>query len=190
MPQKLLGFGLVAAISLLPAEGRELNHSWEKLAQTVKPGAKVEVTKMNGQISTGELVSIASDSITVKAESAIRYTTINWTVLSKDVLRVRMPGSKGRHMLIGAAIVAVPMALLCAVGAGSTGDGPNGGGSAAATGGTAGAIFGMGLGAGLGAVLPRPMGQPLYEATSESRAAWLKDQTAPQTRSTPVESAK
>ena len=174
MPRRLFELGLLAAVAMLPAGAQEVNHSWEKLAQTMEPGTKIIATTMDGKNFEGRLLSLTSDSISVEGGSAMRYSTTNKTLSGKDVLRVRAPGSKRRHILIGMAIPAVPIGLLCAAGAGTSG-----GGGAVAAGGVSGALFGMGLGAAIGAALPRPIGPTLFEATSESRTVWLKDHASP-----------
>ena len=51
--------------------------------------------------------------------------------------------------------------------------------SAAVAGAAGGAIGGLGFGAAVGAALP--IGPPLYEATRESRMAWLNGHASPKT---------
>ncbi len=162
MLRKLVEIALVVAVAMLPAGAEELNQSWDKLSATVEPGTKITVTTMIGKNFTGELISVTSDSVTVKTESRMRYSTNNEIVPSKDVLRVRLVGSKRTRVLIA---MAIPAVLFGA--AEYTVGGRNG----AVGGAGGGAMWGGLIGA---AVLPRPM-QTLYEASSESRTVWLKD---------------
>ena len=175
MPRRLFELGLLAAVAMLPAGAEEVNHSWEKLAQTLRPGTKIIATTMDGKNSEGQLLSVTSDSISVEAGSAIRYSTTNNTLSSRDVFRVRTASTRRRHVLIGMGIGGAAVAIFIGRVAYMVS-----GKSGAAAGAIGGAGFGMGLGAAVGAALPRSIGPTLYEATSELRRAWSKDHASPQ----------
>ena len=175
MPRRLFELGLLAAVAMLPAGAEEVNHSWEKLVQTLKPGTKIIATTMDGKSSEGQLLSVTSESISVEAGSAIRYSTTNKTLSSRDVFRVRMASTRRRHvrigMCIGGAVFGILIGGVAYMVSGSDG---------AVGGGIGGAGLGMGLGAAVGAALPRSIGPTLYEATNELRMVWLKDHASPQ----------
>lgn len=97
VPLKLLEFGLLAAIAVLPANA-EVNQSWEKLVQTVKVGKSVAVKSMNSIQIEGKLVAITADSITVE------YSDQRYVFVREDVLRVRYAKIRRNHALIGMVI--------------------------------------------------------------------------------------
>jgi len=142
----LLNLGLLAAATMLPAGAAEVNHSWETLEQTLRPGRRVVVTQMNGRRAEGKLLSLSPEAIAV---------TVNDRPVSiprEDVFRVRIADIRQRHTLIGMAIGAGVGVIWGA----NLGD-FNRGLSAVVLGG-----IGTGVGAAAGGALP--IGAPLYEA--------------------------
>ncbi len=162
MRRKLFRFGLLAAAAMLPAGAGELNRSWELAAQILRPGAEVVATTMAGGQVEGKLLSITPDSISI-----VTSERPDTTLAREDVFRVREAGVRRRHALIGGVIGAVPLGILTAGAARMAS-----GNSAAVAGGLGGALMGFGVGAAAGAAVP--IGPPLYEASAESRRAWLK----------------
>ena len=165
MRRKVLEFGLLAAIAVLPANA-DVNQSWEKLVETVKVGKSVAVKRMNSVQIEGKLLAISADSITVEDHEQ-RYVFAR-----EDVLRVRYAKIRRKHVLIGMGIGAAAMGVFIGRIAHMTN-----GTSGAVAGAAGGAVPGLGLGAAVGAALP--IGAPLYKATLALRNAWLKDHSSP-----------
>jgi hypothetical protein len=133
---------------MLPASA-EVNRSWEKLVQTLKPGKTVVVTQMNGQKAEGKLLSLSEQAIEVKDSGQ------PVSILRADVFRVRIANIRRKHTLLGMAIgVGAGAIILAAAGKGEIG-------SVGAYA-VAGMLVGVGPGAAVGGALP--IGAPLYEA--------------------------
>ena len=148
MKRTLLKLGLLAAAVVLPAGAAEVNHSWEKLVETVTVGKSVVVKRTNSVQVEGKLLAIGADSITV------RWKKKPEVIAREDVFRVRYANIRRRNTLLGMAIGAGVMAIW-----GSRDE--NFGGADGAL--LAATIFGVGPGAAVGGVWP--IGKPLYEAT-------------------------
>jgi len=146
MKGTVLKLGLLAAVAMLPAGAAEVNHSWETLVQTLKPGKTVVVTQMNGKKAEGKLLSLSEEAIAVSDSGQ------PVSIQREDVFRVRIANIRQRHTLIG-------MAIGAGVGIvwGSQLGDINRGISVAVMGG-----LGTGIGAAAGGALP--IGAPLYEA--------------------------
>ena len=146
MKETWLKFGLLAAVTMLPAGAAEVNHSWETLVQTLKPGKTVVVTQMNGKKAEGKLLSLSEEAIAVSDSGQ------PVSIQREDVFRVRIANIRQRHTLIG-------MAIGAGVGIvwGSQLGDINRGLSVVVMGG-----LGTGIGAAAGGALP--IGAPLYEA--------------------------
>ena len=144
----LLSLGLLAAATMLPAGAAEVNHSWEKLAESVTVGKSVVVKRMNSVQVEGKLLAIDADSITV------RWKKKPEVMSREDVFRVRYANIRRRNTLLGMAIGAGVLAVWGA-------QNENFGGTDGAL--LAAAIFGVGPGAAVGGALP--IGKPLYEAS-------------------------
>ena len=148
MKETWLKFGLLAAVTMLPAGAAEVNHSWERLAESVTVGKSVVVKRMNSIQVEGKLLAIGADSITVQWKKKPEV------ISREDVFRVRYANIRRRNTLLGMAIGAGVMAIW-----GSKQDYLGG-----ADGALLGAVvFGVGPGAAVGGVLP--IGAPLYEAS-------------------------
>ena len=157
MKSTLLKLGLLVAVTMLPAGAAEVNHSWEQLTQTLKPGKQVVVTRMDGKKAEGKLFSLTEESIIVARRKLVstrpdKYEDESITVERGDVFRVRVANIRMRHTLIGMAIGAGVGVVWGA----KLGD-INRGLSVAIMGG-----LGTGIGAAAGGALP--IGAPLYEA--------------------------
>ncbi len=147
----LLKLGLLAAVTLLPAGAAEVNHSWEKLVESVQVGKSVVVKTMDSVQIEGKLLAISADSITVRLDNQP-------LVLAREaIFRVRYANIRRRHTLLGMAIGAG----IGAVGFALSGRdnyqhdyGPRA---------LVGVIFGIGPGAAVGGAMP--IGQQLYEAS-------------------------
>lgn len=159
MLARLMQFGLLIAAAMLPASA-EVNQSWTKLMEVLKPGKKIVVTQMKGKKLEGKLGSITQESITFtfrevvssKGSGADQYRDASVTVQREDVFRVRIAGTRQKRTLIG-------LGIGTAVGAvfGSNLGSRRHGLSAVVFGG----LFG-GIGAAGGGAIP--IGAPLYEA--------------------------
>jgi hypothetical protein len=148
MSKVLLRLGFVAALTMLPACGAEVNRSWETLVETLKPGRKVVVVQHTRKQAEGKVLSLTNESLTVQVSRQ------PLTVQREDVFRVRIADIRRRNTLIGMAIGAATGAIIWGV-AGR--DNQNVGGYA-----LGGAILGVGPGAAVGGSVPT--GSPLYEA--------------------------
>ena len=146
MKGTLLKLGLLATAAMLPAGAAEVNHSWEKLAESVTVGKSVVVKRTNSVQVEGKLLAIGADSITVQWEKKPEV------VLREDVFRLRYANIRQRHTLLGMAIGAGAGAVL---GVGAS----KGSGGAALAGAFAGGLI---FGPITGGVWP--IGAPLYEA--------------------------
>ena len=149
MKVTLLNLGLLAAATILPAGAAEVNHSWEKLAESVKVGKSVVVKRMNSVQVEGKLLAIGADSITVQWKKKPEV------ISREDVFRVRYANIRRRNTLLGMAIGAGTGAIIWGL-AGR--DNYDSGWYA-----PFGAVLGVGPGAAVGGILP--IGAPLYEAS-------------------------
>lgn len=157
MLARLVKFGLVTAAAMLPA-GAEVNQSWTKLMETLKPGKNVVVTQMNGKKVEGRLASLTEESITVTFEVVDRRSSrpgehrdVPATVQRKDVFRVRTANTRQKRTLIGLGIGTAVGAVFGS----NLGDRRHGLSAVVFAG-----LFG-GIGAAGGAAIP--IGAPLYE---------------------------
>ncbi len=89
MKGTLLKLGLLAAATMLPAGAAEVNHSWETLVQTLKPGKTVVVTQMNGNRAEGNLCRFRQEAI------AVMDSGQPVSIQREDVFRVRSPTFAG-----------------------------------------------------------------------------------------------
>jgi len=106
MKGTLLSLGLLAAVTMPPAGAAEVNHSWEKLAESVTVGKSVVVKRMNSIQVEGKLLAIGADSITV------RWKKKPEVISREDVFRVRYANIRRRNTLLGMAIGAGAGAVL------------------------------------------------------------------------------
>ena len=151
MKGTLLKLGLLAAAAVLPAGAAEVNHSWEKLVESVTVEKSVVVKTMDSVQVEGKLLAISADSITVRLDRQP-------LVLAREaIFRVRYANIRRRHTLLGMAIGAGIGAVSFAL-SGRDNYNPHYGGRA-----LVGVIFGVGPGAAVGGALP--IGKPLYEAS-------------------------
>ena len=146
MRRVILKLGLLTAAALLPASA-EVNQSWSKLMEVLKPGKTIVVTQMNGKKVEGKLVSLGEESISVEP-----YREAAVTVPREDVFRVRIANIRQKRTFIGLGIGAA-VGVIFGSNLGDRGKGL----SAVAFGG----LFG-GIGAAGGGAIP--IGAPLYEA--------------------------
>ena len=137
---------LVAAVTMLPAGAAEVNHSWETLVQTLKPGRTVVVTRMNGKKAEGKLLSLSAEAITVRDSGQ------PVSIQRGEAFRVRIANIRQKRTLIGLGIGVVAGAIIGGTGADRY---------KAWT-----ALFGAGVAGGIGAAAGGaiPIGKPLYEA--------------------------
>ena len=146
MKSRLLKFGLIAALTMLPTSGAEVNRSWETLVETLKPGRKVVVVQHSRKQAEGKVLSLTTESITLQVSRQ------PLSVQRADVFRVRVADVRRRNTLIGLALGAA-----VAGGLGYAIEDFYRGFAA-----TIGAGVGAGIGAAAGGVIP--IGKPLYEA--------------------------
>ena len=102
----MLKLGLLAAAVMLPARAAEVNHSWEKLAESVTIGKSVVVKCTNSVQVEGRLLAIGGDSITV------RWKKKPEVIAREDVFRVRYANIRRRNTLLGMAIGAGGSAVM------------------------------------------------------------------------------
>jgi hypothetical protein len=160
----------LAAQPQKPDKAEDVNRSWEKLVETLRPGETVEVTWMTGKKANGKVLSLALESITVEGGDVARDPTREETISRNDVFRVRICGSRRLHALLGMVIGAVGGGA----GLGAKYKSPGQKGEYGVGFGVfVGAVLGGGAGLAVGAALPPT--PPLYEASSDFRMAWLKE---------------
>jgi len=142
------------ALSIAPAlaASAEVNRSWDVLLQSLQPGKKVVVTRMNSGNVEGKLLETTADSITV------RWHGKPQVIQRDDVFRVRIADIRRRHTLWGMAIGTGAGAIIGA--SVDTARGPAA---------TVFGLFGIGIGAAVGGALP--IGRPLYQAEKPVRRA-------------------
>ncbi len=137
---------LLTAVTMLPGGAAEVNHSWETLVQTLKPGRTVVVTRMNGKKAEGKLLSLSGEAIAVSDSGQ------PVSIRREEVFRVRIANIRQKRTLIGLGIGVVAGAIIGGTGADRY---------KAWT-----ALFGAGVAGGIGAAAGGaiPIGKPLYEA--------------------------
>lgn len=138
--------GLVTLLLVPATYAAEVNRSWEKLVDTLKPGKRVVVVQHSRKQVEGKLLSLDSGSIAVE----VRGQPL--TVQREEVFRVRVADIRQKRTLIGLGIGFAVGAII-----GGTGADRYKGATALFGGGVAG-----GIGAAAGGVIP--IGKPLYEA--------------------------
>jgi len=143
---KVSRVGLLAALTMLPAFGAEVNRSWETLVETLKPGRRVVVVQHSRKQAEGEMLSLTGESITVQMRGQALQ------VPRDDVFRVRIADIRQKRTLIGLGIGAA-VGVISGLNLGTESHGT----SAVVLGG----LFG-GIGAAAGGAIP--IGKPLYEA--------------------------
>ncbi len=146
MSKVLLRVGFMAALTMLPAFGAEVNRSWETLVETLKPGRRVVVVQHSRKQAEGEMLSLTGESITVEMRGQALQ------VPRDDVFRVRIADIRQKRTLIGLGIGAA-VGVISGLNLGTKSHGT----SAVVLGG----LFG-GIGAAAGGAIP--IGKPLYEA--------------------------
>ena len=146
MSKVLLRVGVMAALTMLPAFGAEVNRSWETLVETLKPGRRVVVVQHSRKQAEGELLSLTGESITVQMRGQALQ------VPRDDVFRVRIADIRQKRTLIGLGIGAA-VGVISGLNLGTKSHGT----SAVVFGGLVG-----GIGAAAGGAIP--IGKPLYEA--------------------------
>ncbi len=146
MSKVLLRVGFMAALTMLPAFGAEVNRSWETLVETLKPGRRVVVVQHSRKQAEGEMLSLTGESITVQMRGQALQ------VPRDDVFRVRIADIRQKRTLIGLGIGAA-VGVISGLNLGTKSHGT----SAVVLGG----LFG-GIGAAAGGAIP--IGKPLYEA--------------------------
>ena len=137
---------MLAALTMLPAFGAEVNRSWETLVETLKPGRRVVVIQHSRKQAEGEMLSLTGESITVQMRGQALQ------VPRDDVFRVRIADIRQKRTLIGLGIGAA-VGVISGLNLGTKSHGT----SAVVFGG----LFG-GIGAAAGGAIP--IGKPLYEA--------------------------
>ena len=150
MSNVLLRVGCMAALTMSPGFGAEVNRSWETLVETLKTGRRVVVVQHSRKQAEGRVLALTGDSITVQVS---RQPV---TVPRDDVFRVRIADIRRRNTLIGMAVGVATGAVIWGLAGLDNAGGPIGSYA------LFGAILGVGPGAAVGGSFP--IGVPLYEA--------------------------